>query len=668
MKNKYLFFFIILIFCFELNAQNSFYYYKNQKIYLNIDKSNLNLSLTEQFQKSDITNLDLVEYSINSEKVILNQATSKWSKVQFTNLPNDIIYFQNLNYLKNISTIETVNPSFITFDGQKIGMSNYFYVKLKNNSNLANLQSLVASKSVIIVKQDATLPLWYTLKCTKNTTGNTLEIANLFFESGYFESSSPDFLLTANDYLLISNATTVSNTSITTSCANDIDFSQQWGLNNGFTDGALPSPSTFNYDINACEAWNLSQGANVKVAVVDTGVDLNNLDLINNLYSLSYDSETNTSPGQIYGNLLYSNHGTHVAGIISATKNNDYQICGVAPQSKLISISNNIISTNPNYNLSLINGINWAVQNGADIINNSWKAFTASEYLEQTIQNAITNGRNGLGTIMVFCSGNNPTLTPAGFSVWYPGNSNPNILVVGAMTSTAQRSNFSRYGNTLDLVAPGSHILSTILNNNLAYYDGTSMATPHVSGVAALILSVNPCLSGQQVRDIIEKTCQKVGGYSYATTSGRPNGTWNNEMGYGLVDAHAAVQLSQEMNSSTSDLMVRDTHDDFGVEPNMTNSQIWNSPDIWVRNQDDGIQIQEHQNPKYYSNGNSNYIYVRVTNKSCVASTGNELLKLYFAQNKLWLNWPTSWNTILPVGQISIPVLQAGSETIITIP
>lgn len=141
---------------------------------------------------------------------------------------------------------------------------------------------------------------------------------------------------------------------------------------------------------------------------------------------------------------------------------------------------------------------------------------------------------------------------------------------------------FPNFGTQLDVVAPGSSILSTTPNNQTASWDGTSMATPHVAGVAALILSVNPCLTAQQVRDIIEQTAQKVGGYSYTTTSGRPNGIWNNEMGYGLVDAHAAVLMAQSMGSATLDLMVKDGVDDIGNEPNNITQYMWASTDIWL--------------------------------------------------------------------------------------
>ena len=104
----------------------------------------------------------------------------------------------------------------------------------------------------------------------------------------------------------------------------------------------------------------------------------------------------------------------------------------------------------------------------------------------------------------------------------------------------------SSYGENLDVVSPGDSILSTYVNNELAFVYGTSMAAPFVSGVAALILELNPDLTGQQVRDIIEQSTTKVGMRDYegeyTTTPGRPNGTWNQYYGYGLVDALKAVQ------------------------------------------------------------------------------------------------------------------------------
>ncbi len=107
----------------------------------------------------------------------------------------------------------------------------------------------------------------------------------------------------------------------------------------------------------------------------------------------------------------------------------------------------------------------------------------------------------------------------------------------------------SCFGNELDVVTPGVLIPTTDRQGNAGYspndsvltFNGTSSACPHVAGVAALILSVNPSLTQQQVVDFIEKNTQKVGGYSYQTVAGRNNGTWHNEMGYGLVDALECV-------------------------------------------------------------------------------------------------------------------------------
>lgn len=491
-------------------------------------------------------------------------------------------------------------------------------------------------RNITIVEQNQFMPLWYTLKITKNTVGNTLEVANQFFETGLFASSQPDFL--SDDRF----------------CSNDPMFGSLWGLNN---------TSNPNHDINICQAWNITQGANVNVAVLDQGIFKTHIDLHSNIHPLSYNTETNTSPSQLFGD-----HGTHCAGTIAAIKDNNIQVVGVSPLSKLMDVSNSLAGT-PNSRMKRADGINWAWQNGADIISNSWGSGVQYQVIDDAINNALQNGRNGKGTIIVFATGNSYG------AVSYPANSNPNILSVGAMTSSGTRSSFSNFGTQLDVVAPGSSILSTTPNNQTASWDGTSMATPHVAGVAALILSVNPCLTAQQVRDIIEQTAQKVGGYSYTTTSGRPNGIWNNEMGYGLVDAHAAVLMAQSMGSATLDLMVKDGVDDIGNEPNNITQYMWASTDIWVRNNDDnGL---EHQNPEYHPT-NPNYAYIRVTNKSCVPSTENEVLKFYWAKAGSSLAWPESWDgnhyfsqgPLLgaPVGQVTIPVLQAGQETIVKVP
>lgn len=634
MKNKiYIFIISFLVFQFGNAQSNYYYYYNNNKVFLNLDRSSVTLITDNDFQKSTISTLNLKEFNLEQEN---QNASYKYSNSEFQQIPSTIEYFQKINLLNSNAKIIKANPNFTNSFGQKFGLSNYFYVKLKNASDYQLLVSKALERNITIVEQNQFMPLWYTLKITKNTVGNTLEVANQFFETGLFASSQPDFL--SDDRF----------------CSNDPMFGSLWGLNN---------TSNPNHDINICQAWNITQGANVNVAVLDQGIFKTHIDLHSNIHPLSYNTETNTSPSQLFGD-----HGTHCAGTIAAIKDNNIQVVGVSPLSKLMDVSNSLAGT-PNSRMKRADGINWAWQNGADIISNSWGSGVQYQVIDDAINNALQNGRNGKGTIIVFATGNSYG------AVSYPANSNPNILSVGAMTSSGTRSSFSNFGTQLDVVAPGSSILSTTPNNQTASWDGTSMATPHVAGVAALILSVNPCLTAQQVRDIIEQTAQKVGGYSYTTTSGRPNGIWNNEMGYGLVDAHAAVLMAQSMGSATLDLMVKDGVDDIGNEPNNITQYMWASTDIWVRNNDDnGL---EHQNPVYHPT-NPNYAYIRVTNKSCVPSTENEVLKFYWAKAGSSLAWPESWDgnhyfsqgPLLgaPVGQVTIPVLQAGQETIVKVP
>lgn len=339
------------------------------------------------------------------------------------------------------------------------------------------------------------------------------------------------------------------------------------------------------------------------MAVLDQGIDKTHNDLNDNISSLSFDTQNGTSPSVFTNG---RNHGTQVAGTIGAEKDNNLQIVGVAPQSEIMSISHTL-SITPNISEELANGINWAWQNGAHIINNSWgdqggQFFNQlhSALLEDAINNALNNGRNGLGTILVFASGNQ---SPA---IDYPANSNPNIITVGAIASSGNRSSFSGFGNELDVVAPGSSILSTIPNQGTASWNGTSMAAPHVAGIAALILSVNPDLTVQEVNTIIESTAQKVGGYSYSNNSNRPNGIWNNEMGYGLVDAYAAVQMAQQFtNAELEDIAIVCYNDSKTIQ--LSNNQ--NNPVTWQTSSNVTI-----------SSSNNNSITVRASYSN---STGN---------------------------------------------
>ena len=511
MKIKHCISFLFLLTFSFANAQNNYYYYKGNKVSLTLNKNQLTISTFDGFKTSSIGNQNFKKVNFIYEKSKASQNKIKYAQLEFKKNITDKEYSQKLNSLRDNPNIKSVMPNYITINGKKIGMSDYFYVKLKDINDISKLEQLANSKNVEIIEQNKFMPLWYTLRCKKDTKDNTLITANAFYETGLFSSATADFLY--DDIL----------------CANDEDFDQLWGLNNTLNP---------NIDINACDAWTITEGSSINVAVLDQGIELTHDDLEGNISPISYDTESNSSPSQVFGN-----HGTHVAGTIAAIKDNTLQVVGVAPQATLISVSNSLAGT-PNSRIRRADGINWAWQNGADIISNSWGSAVQYDVIDDAIENALENGRDGKGCVIVFATGNDFG------NVAYPANSNPNILAVGSITSTGVRSDFSNFGNELDVVAPGSGILSTITGNSIDTFDGTSMATPHVAGIAALVLSINPDLSAEDVNDIIESSAQKVGGYIYFNTPNRGNGNWNNEMGYGLVNAFEAVQMAINYNGN----------------------------------------------------------------------------------------------------------------------
>ena len=192
------------------------------------------------------------------------------------------------------------------------------------------------------------------------------------------------------------------------------------------------------------------------------------------------------------------------------------------------------METTTNSLIKRADGIVWAYQNGIDIISNSWSSLEHHEAIEEAIRDAFQYGRNGKGCIIVFSSGNR-----SNNYVDYPADCNDTILVVGAIDSTGVRPYYSNYGIKLDLVAPGLRILSTLPNDTIGYLSGTSMACPHVAGVAALILERNSELTVTQVNSIINSNAKKVSLVNYNVL--KPDGFWNIQYGYGLVDAFNSV-------------------------------------------------------------------------------------------------------------------------------
>lgn len=269
--------------------------------------------------------------------------------------------------------------------------------------------------------------------------------------------------------------------------------------------------------VNAPTAWqNGHTGKGVIVAVLDTGIDYNHEDLKNNIWTNTkeiagngIDDDSNGYVDDIQGwnfnnnnnNVLDNNgHGTHVSGTIAA-ENNGIGVTGIAYNSQIMAIKVLDEKGSGSY-ANIANGIRYAVDNGADVINLSLGSNSGNNAIKSAIEYASSKS-----VIVVMAAGNNGDPTPS-----YPARyADKSGIAVGAVDQKNQLTDFSNRSGSQEIkyvTAPGKDIYSTVPNNKYATYNGTSMAAPHVAGVVALMLSANPNLTESQVREIIISTAE----------------------------------------------------------------------------------------------------------------------------------------------------------------
>ncbi len=394
-------------------AQDTYYWRNNQKqslhtsynyVYVLTNNSEDTIQIAKQLEEMGVQCLPFEKVSVGIHGY---ESGCYWSVV-FLNDKKGI----------SIANAQYTAPFFYTEKEELVGLSHLFYVRLHNLEDTIVLKKKAFEKGVKILGNNRYRPLWFTLACSSQSSGNAMEMANYFYETGHFANAEPD--------IMIPDLSLSVNEDIP--CVNDSVFSSQWNLqNNGQNNGVT------GIDINYCEVRQLTEGdQNVVIAVVDYGFDMHHTD-ITNVFPLSYDVMSLSSPAQVY-----HPHATACAGIIGARADNVIGVAGIAPGTHI-----------------------------------------------------PTTDKSG----------------PTGYS-------------------------FSDY---------------------FEFFNGTSSACPHVSAIAGLILSVNPCLTYTEVRTVIETTCTKIREdvYEYDTSSTLPNNTWNMEVGHGLVNAYAAVQLAQQMGGYT---------------------------------------------------------------------------------------------------------------------
>ena len=273
----------------------------------------------------------------------------------------------------------------------------------------------------------------------------------------------------------------------------------------------------------AWETVPLAKRSAVTIAILDTGITKDHEDLQENIVP-GYDFVNNDNDPE--DNL---GHGTHVAGIAAGIANNGKGIAGVASGSKIMPVKVLDDEGNGSY-ATIINGIQYAADHGADVINLSLGSTGTSSAMQDAVNYAISRGAN-----VVAAAGN------SGGPVMFPANCD-GVIAVGAIDNTGNRADYSNYGPELDVVAPGSNITSTFMSSSSSYASmtGTSMASPAVAGVVALVRAANPSLSPPAVIDIIHQSAQDLGSPGF-----------DDDYGYGLVNASKAVQIAAGSTGGT---------------------------------------------------------------------------------------------------------------------
>lgn len=298
---------------------------------------------------------------------------------------------------------------------------------------------------------------------------------------------------------------------------------RNWGLFNRLS----------NSHIHAPEAWKIEKGShNIVVAIIDTGIDANHLDLKHNLwkdYASGYYGwdfvKNKPNPIDEHG------HGTHVAGIVGAAMNPLTGISGVAHKVSIMAVKYYSDQNSGTQNLqNSIRALNWAIDHGANIINYSGGGpeFSGEEYI--TLQRARDKG-----VLVVAAAGNEHQNTDLVKNYYYPCAYKrlTNIICVAAVNIRNELLTSSNWGKTnVDVAAPGENILSTVPGGKYSYMSGTSQATAFVTGLAALILSKNNELRPEQIRDIIRASVDKVSSLKDKVFSA------------GKINAFAALQAS----------------------------------------------------------------------------------------------------------------------------
>jgi len=419
--------------------------------------------------------------------------------------------------LASDNSLDFVAPVFVGDDGGPVIVTPDILIGFEPTTTEQQAEAILAgiTNAVILHRNWGNMKGAYHLHTAAKHGLDVLALANQLAERPEVKFAEPDMIFTGHSELI----------------PNDTHFSALWGILNTGQSGGVAG-----MDMKGTQAWDITTGSSsIIVVIIDVGVQPDHPD-IHQIPGTNFTSDASYDGGPVNA---CDNHGTAVAGCVSAIINNNVGVVGIAPGCVSASARTFIATSACDNSWTsqsswTVNALAWALSIGARISNNSsFYGFQSSAIAQEY------SYTRGLGMVHFSCAGNNSSST-----ITYPA-SLPDVNAVAALNESGSLASFSDYGTGLALSAPGQDIYTTDrtgtngwFSGNYGNANGTSFASPYAAGVAALVLSIDPLLNATNVEQILYQSCVDLGAPGYDTT-----------YGWGFVNAYNAVQLARAYDS-----------------------------------------------------------------------------------------------------------------------
>ncbi len=519
--------FLLIIFSFALIISNliiadDYYWSCGQKRHLSL-QSDYVLIQTGKTSKNTVQALENLQANEKEFPKEYRQLSSKWSLLKV-----------DAKQLRNEENNQQILPVYKDVRGKLVLPTRDIVVRLKGKMDVKTIEKLAQKHGISVKKINYPLPGTAMFTIPVSATENILKISNAIHEEKQTKWAHPDILPP-----FYKRAT-----------VNDPLFPLQWHLTN---DGHLAT-SVAGADAKVADAWDITMGdSGIRICVYDDSVEKDHEDLSANFVSGLNLEDMGPDPSpRIFTGEDAENHGTACSGVAVARGNNSVGVSGAAPYCSLMGIrwGNAPASADAA-------AFYWARTNGADVISCSWGSEMET-VLYDAINDAAVNGRNGLGCVILFAAGNSDASIGANDPARHP-----DVICVVASNCKDQRASYSSYGSTASIAAPSNddsmlRITTTDDTGANGYssdnycratddtgFGGTSSSTPLAAGIAALCLSVNPNLTREDVKLLLQETADKIDNSNYPYSAG-----WNQYLGYGRINALRAVQMASGYTNS----------------------------------------------------------------------------------------------------------------------